>query len=161
MWLTSLWRGANNDKLTSEKCWGGGSAEPGQLLRNLKFHRCGTASFPSETETGTRLPSNRKSATRCVVALALALRKPQKTFWLPFSSLKYSPHRGAWHTIRTLYGFLPSALSTTWASKCPSDPHSPEENVNQASRNLPKVILVTSDARARIQILIWAGTWNN
>lgn len=119
-----------------------------------------TASFPSETETGTRLRRTTRRSTWCVVALALALRKSQKILWLPFSSLKYSPHQGAWHPVRTLCGFLRSALSTTSGSKCSSGPHFPE-NINQASCNLPKVILVIRDARARIQILVCAGTWNN
>lgn len=113
-----------------------------------------TASFPSETERGTRLRGTGGTSTWCVVALALALRKSQKILWLPFSSLKYSPHQGAWHTIGTLYGFLHSALSTTSGSTRSSDPHFPEQNINQASRNLPNVILVRRVTRARIQILV-------
>lgn len=119
-----------------------------------------TASFPSETETGTRLRRTRRRSTWCVVALALALRKSQKILWLPFSSLKYSPHQGAWHPIRTLCGFLRSPLSTTSGSKS-SLILIFQRTLTKLPVTLPKVILVIRDARARIQILVCAGTWSN
>lgn len=68
-----------------------GSVESGQLLRNLKFHRCVLHFLLRLKPERKKFPKEQEVFCLLWVAPPVPPRKSYKILWLPFSSLKYRP----------------------------------------------------------------------